>query len=137
MLERKVISPSNANWSNIVFSNTQLVFVVIVENTAYECVLTHTSCNIMSKIPVENVIISPPKTGSQSYSFRNLSITYGKGSGPSITVHRSGTMQSQGRPEHVRLVTKSFRNCLEAVMSSPSAHRFISSLGIIRDIFVS
>lgn len=134
MLERKVISKSNINWSNMIFSNTQLVFIVITQDGAYECVLTHTSCNIMSKIALPDAVISPPKTGSQSYSFRRLSITYGIGSGPSLTIHRSGTMQFQGRPEYVRSITSNFRNCIDATLASDQAHRFISSLGIIRDV---
>jgi hypothetical protein len=134
MLERKVISKPNINWSNMIFSNTQLIFIIIMETGAYECVLTHTSCNIMSKVSPVDAAISPPKTNFQSYSFRRLSITYGVGSGPSLTIHRTGTMQCQGRPEYIRSITSNFRECINNVLVSDQAHRFISSLGIIRDV---
>ena len=134
MLARNVISGNNVQWSNTVLSKTQAVFVVVVEGSVYECVLTHTSCNIMSQHAPPDAIILPPSSKSESYSFRRLSLTHGKGSGPSITVHRSGTMQYQGGGDYIRPLASNFRDCIDHILSSSYSQKFISSLGVVRDL---
>lgn len=134
MLIRKVVTDANVQWSNTVLSKTQPIFTVITDTACYECVLTHTSCNIMSKNTPEDAIIMPPSSRSESYSFRRLSITHGKGSGPSVTVHKSGTMQYQGGGKHIESLTSNFRNCIDHIMSSEQSENFIRSLDIIRDL---
>jgi hypothetical protein len=134
MLARKTISESNVQWSNTVLSKTQAVFIIVSGQSAFECVLTHRSCAIMARNPPHDAIILPPSSKSESYSFRRLSLTHGKGSGPSVTVHRSGTMQYQGGRAYIHSLMSNFRSCIEHVMSSQQSSMFVSSLGITRDI---
>jgi hypothetical protein len=134
MLARKVVSESNIQWSNTVLSKTQLVFIVVSGSSAFECVLTHRSCAIMAKYPAPDAIILAPSSRSESYSFRRLSLTHGKGSGPSVTVHRSGTMQYQGGRPYIQSLLSNFRSCIHHIMASSHSSMFINSLGITRDL---
>jgi hypothetical protein len=134
MLGRGVIAESNIQWSNTVLSKSQLVFVVVSGSSAFECVLTHRSCAIMARNPPDDAVIMAPNSRSESYTFRRSSITDGKGSGPSITVHRSGTMQYQGGRKWIASLSSNFRNCIVHIMGSSQSSIFIKSLGITRDI---
>jgi hypothetical protein len=134
MLARNVLSESNVQWSNTVLSKTQVVFIVVSGTSAFECVLTHRSCAIMARNQPEDAVILPPSSRSESYSFRRLSLTHGKGSGPSVTVHRSGTMQYQGGRKFIYSLMSNFRSCIDKTMSSQHSSMFISSLAVTRDL---
>lgn len=134
LLDHGILQQSQISCSNIVLSNTQPIFIVITDDGVYECRLTHTSCSIMMRICPPDVGISPATQSSQNYSFRSRSITEGIGTGPTITIHRSGTLQYQGKPDMVYAVTSCFRECIINVILSRHASQFINSLSIIRDL---
>jgi hypothetical protein len=134
MIEHGILSGSNVSWSNMVLSETQPIFIVADPNGIRECKLTHASCSILETTCPPHVGISSPPTRTQSYSFRSRNITGGRGTGPSITIHRSGTLQYQGKPENAYIVGRCFRECIDSVLTSKSAPRFLNSLGVIRTV---
>lgn len=135
LIEHKLLRQDQISCSNIVLSNTQPIFVVVTDDGVYECRLTHASCNIMMKTCRSSEVgISPATQSSQNYSFRSRNITEGIGTGPTITIHRSGTLQYQGKPDTAYAVSSCFRGCIMSVMLSRHASQFINSLCIIRDL---
>lgn len=134
LLEHGILRQDQISCSNIVLSNTQPIFVVVADDGVYECRLTHTSCSMMMKTCPANVGISPATQSSQNYSFRSRDITEGTGTGPTITIHRSGTLQYQGKPDTTYAVGSCFKECIMSIMLSKHASQFINSLCIIRDL---
>jgi len=83
------------------------------------------------------VNISHATSTGHNFTFRSSSLRGGGGTGPSITIHVSGTMQYNGSPLCIKEVTGVFKRCLDETMNSSSAMRFLRSLCIIREIPIS
>jgi hypothetical protein len=132
LIESKKIARSTVSWNNVVLSLTQPIFCVVSDNVVYECKLTHTSCKVMSKTLPESASVSIPTSGAHNYTFRCSELRGGEGTGPSITVHTSGIIQFQGKPHSIRLVASSFRDCIDATMSSNNSILFLRSLVVLR-----
>jgi hypothetical protein len=132
LIESKRILRQNVSWNNVVLSLTQPIFCVASDNVVYECKLTHTSCRVMSRTLPESASISVPTSGAHNYTFRCSQLRGGEGTGPSITVHTSGIIQFQGKPHSIKLVTSSFRDCINATMVSNNSMAFLRSLAVLR-----
>ncbi|EKD16455.1 hypothetical protein MBM_04924 [Drepanopeziza brunnea f. sp. 'multigermtubi' MB_m1] len=115
LVDAGLLIESNASWANMVLSETQPIFVVADSKGIRECKLTHNSCAILEESCPPHVGISSPQAKAQSYSFRSRGIMTGNGTGPSITIHRSGTLQYQGKPENAYTVGKCFKECIESI----------------------
>jgi len=133
LVESCLIKPEFISWSLILLSESQPIFIISNEKGIYECRLTHASCAIMAENPPENVGIIGPRTSVKSYSFRSRDIVSGAGTGPAITVHKSGTFQYQGKPDSAYTVGRCFRESIEKCMQSSDATKFIKSLAVLRD----
>jgi hypothetical protein len=134
LIQNGLVRRDLVSWSLMVLSQTQPIFVVSSSSGIYECRLTHDSCTILEEVAPSHVGVSHSRSTSQSFSFRNKMHASGGGSGPSITIHRSGTLQYQGKPENAYKVAMCFKECIYAAMESRSVHRFVNSLGIIRNV---
>ena len=132
LLENGAIKSDRVSWNNTILSQTQPIFCVVSQEKAYECKLTHTSCKIMSESHPESVTVSHPVKGGQNFTFRCSALRGGGGTGPSMTVHTSGVIQYQGKPQFISLVASSFRDTIVAVMTSANSMRFLKSLALIR-----
>lgn len=73
-----------------------------------------------------------PTSRRQSYSFKSVEIA-GDGTASSITVHKSGALQHQGRPNSTFQVGRCYKECLNYIITSPYYVRFIDSLAIVDD----
>lgn len=133
LIQNRVLEPISVSWGLLLLSGSQPIFILSNENGIYECRLTHDSCAIMATNAPDNVGIVPPSLKSKNYSFRSRDIS-GGGTGPSITINVSGTLQYQGKPDSAYSVGKCFRESIESVMTSTSAARFIKSLAILREM---
>lgn len=133
MIEQGMISRSQARHNNVVLTNTQLVFCIIQDNKCYECILTHLACKVVMDLCGDICNITPKTSTGHNYAFRSPKIRTGKGTGPSLTVHSSGTMQYQGNPEHIFTVVSCFKQCIERTMSSNMVMRFLRSLSSVRE----
>ena len=131
LIYHKLINSSQASFNLVVFSQMQPIFTVCNEHGTYRCRLTHNSCRIMYGTCPENVGIVGPTSSGRSYSFRSKDIVGSSGTGPCSTVHVSGTLQYQGKPDSANDVGKCFKECLESVMNSSSSGRFINSLALM------
>lgn len=127
-----IIDESCVTHTNVVLSQTQPIFCIVQGDSCFECRLSHASCGIMSELKMDCVNISPPTSGGHNYAFRSPNIRSGTGTGPSVTIHSSGIMQYQGSPLRVAEVVSCFRLCLENVLTSKSAGRFICSLTMVK-----
>lgn len=127
-----IVDESYITHTNVVLSQTQPIFCVVQGNSCFECRLSHASCGILSELKMDCVNISPPTSNGHNYAFRSPNIRSGTGTGPSVTIHSSGIMQYQGSPLRVAEVLSCFRLCLENVLTSKSAGRFVCSLVMIR-----
>lgn len=136
LLERKLIKQEKVQYSNVVMSKMQLMFCVIQSETAYECKMTHASCRIIADSDLGFANISHPTTTSHNFAFRSPRLRAGSGTGPSITVHTSGSMQYNGSPSAISEVTKCFRQCLCGIMESKNSMKFLRSLCIVRELAV-
>lgn len=136
MLENNSIKSSQFNIDNAILSKTQMLFCVAQGYVVYECKLTHESCKIISDSKPQDANISAPVQDRYNYSFRSGELRAGCGTGPSMTVHTSGTMQFQGNPDSIYIVTSCFRRCIDHVMKSRLSMRFLRSLSVIRVIDV-
>lgn len=125
-----IINESYVTFSLVVFSQMRPIFIVSNGNGIYRCKLTYDSCRLMVEMHPVHVGVVGPTSRGQSYSFRSKSIS-GNGTAPCITIHRTGTLQYQGKPDSSFEVGKCFRECIEYILSSSIAARFISSLAII------
>lgn len=134
LIEHGLVRFDKVSWSLLVLSQTQPIFIVSSPDGMYECKLTHDSCRLLDENAPERVGVSHSRSTSQSFSFRSKNHSIGGGSGPSITIHRSGTLQYQGKPQHAYIVGNCFKQCLDATMHSASSGRFIRSLGIIKKL---
>lgn len=134
LIDKSYISKSSVSWNNVVLSLTQPIFCVISKGMAYECKLSHGSCKVMSKSLPPSATISFPTSGAHNYTFRCSELRGGGGTGPSITVHTSGIIQFQGKPQAIRLVVSSFKDCIDATMSSTNSMMFLRSLVVLRKI---
>jgi len=133
LLSCKLVSQSNIQWSMVVLSNSQPIFNIVYGGKTYECILTHGSCNLLAKHTSVCASISSPRSTSQNFSFRSNIITDGAGTGPSLTVHTSGVIQYQGKPQSIYPVASSFKSCINMIMTSEYSHKFVTSLGIVRE----
>lgn len=136
LVNKGLISKQKTSWNMVVLSLTQPIFCVIYEDTAYECKLTHASCKVIAECLPESTTISFPTTGGHNVAFRSSLLRAGGGTGPSITVHAAGTIQYQGKPESIGIVTAAFKECIDVAMSSGNTMKFLRSLGIIRKISI-
>lgn len=125
LIESKILLKQNASLNNIALSKTQPIFYVCKENSLYECRLTHASCQTMAEVSSGDSTSTPPATGAHNYTFRSNSLRGGEGTGPSITIHSTGIIQYQGRPEHIKVVVSSFRKCIDDAMLSNLSAKFI------------
>jgi hypothetical protein len=133
LIESGKLNRAHAGFNLILLSEMQPIFVVSNEKGTYECRLTHNSCKVMSENCPPDIGIVGPTSSGQSYSFRSRNIVSGMGTGPAITIHRSGTLQYQGKPDSAYSVGKCFKECIDTVMSSSSVVRFINSLAVIEN----
>jgi hypothetical protein len=136
IIEKGYVSKDKVSWNNVVLSLTQPIFCVVSKDIAYECKLSHESCIVMSKVLPPSATISFPITGAHNYTFRCSELRGGGGTGSSITVHTSGIVQFQGKPQTIKLVTSSFRDCIDTAMSSSSSMAFLRSLVVLRKVSV-
>jgi hypothetical protein len=134
LIAHNLVKENLVSWSLIVLSQTQPLFVISAPEGVFECRLTHDSCKILEEVAPSHVGISHSRSTSQSFSFRNRGHASGGGSGPSVTIHTSGTLQYQGKPTNAYIVAKCFKDCIYTVMESRSVSRFINSLSIVRRI---
>lgn len=134
LIEADLLEIPNISWSNIVLTETEPLFIITNFDGTYECKLTHESCAIMKRTAPSEVGIVSPTSNSQNYTFRSRNLTGGEGTGPSITVHKFGTLQYQGKPESASAVAKCFKDCIYAVMESELVSLFVNSLALVRDI---
>jgi hypothetical protein len=130
LIESGILDKAHAAFNLILLSEMQPIFIVSNEKGTYECRLTHSSCKLMSENCPPNIGIVGPTSTGQSYSFRSRDIVSGRGTGPAITIHRSGTLQYQGKPDSAYSVGRCFKQCIDAIMNSSSVVRFINSLAI-------
>lgn len=136
LLERKLIEQRKILYSNVVLSKTQLMFCVVQGSVAYECKLSHASCKVMADTSPKCVNISHPVSTSHNFAFRSPRLRAGSGTGPSITVHTSGSMQYNGSPLSMSEVVGCFRECIHATIKSQDGVRFLRSLCIVREFSV-
>ncbi len=134
LLERNLIKREKIQYSNVVLSKMQLMFCVIQDDIAYECKMTHASCKIISDYYSDIANISHPTSTSHNFAFRSPKLRAGRGTGPSITVHTSGSMQYNGNPSAISEVTKCFKDCIFNIMESKNAMKFLRSLSITREL---
>lgn len=134
MIEANVLDSSKVSWSNIVLTETEPLFIITSPDGIYECKLTHDACEIIKRVKPTNIGIVSPTTNGQNFTFRSRSLTGGEGTGPSITVHKFGTLQYQGKPESVFIVAKCFKECIDTVMKSDLSSLFINSLALIQEV---
>jgi hypothetical protein len=133
LIQNKILEPMSVSWGLLLLSGSQPIFILSNDKGTYECRLTHDSCAIMASSAPSNVGIVPPSLKSKNYSFRSRDIS-GGGTGPSITINVSGTLQYQGKPDSAYSVGKCFKESIESVMASSFAPRFIKSLAILREM---
>lgn len=131
LISHSLVNSSQVSFNLVVFSQMQPIFTVCNEHGTYRCRLTHNSCRIMCATCPENIGIVGPTSSGQSYSFRSRNIIGGSGTGPCLTVHISGTLQYQGKPDSAYEIGKCFKECLESIMNSSSSGRFINSLAVV------
>jgi hypothetical protein len=134
LVEKKYVLKNKISWNNVVLSLTQPMFCVVSDNTVYECKLSHASCKVMAKTIPNSATVSSPTSGAHNYTFRCSALRGGQGTGPSITVHTSGIIQFQGKPDSIGLVASSFKDCIDAVMSSKNSMAFLRSLVELRRV---
>lgn len=128
------IKESRTTWTIIVLGLTQPIFHVMNSNIAYECKLTHASCKVISEYLPQSTTMSFPTSGGQNFAFRSSELRAGNGTGPAITVHTAGTIQYQGKPDSIGMVTSAFRDCIDTVIASQGSMKFLRSLAVLRKI---
>jgi len=131
LIHHRVVDESSVKWSNVVLSKMQPVFVVAGASGVSKCRLTHASCSIMLALAPSHVGITSPVGTAQNYSIRSKDVVTDHGTSSSITIHRMGTLQFQGRPEYTMVVGRCFKSTIDAVMASASSARFLNSLALI------
>ncbi len=134
LIEMNYVNLQKVNYTNIVLSQTHLIFCIAQGQKIYECKLTHASCKIIDESGPPYMNVSHPTSTGHNFAFRSESLRDGNGTGPSITVHTSGTMQYQGSPNSISEVASCFNKCIRHVMESRYNNRFLRSLCIIRDL---
>ena len=137
LIKNNIIVPSNFQVTNIVLSGTQLIFCVCTKDIIYECKLSHISCNIIMQMNYNFIRISPPRTDGHNYSFRSPLSNNADGTGPYIAVHAVGSIQYQGKPEGISVLARDFRKCIDNIMQSTYAMKFLRSLSVIRHLPVA
>jgi len=88
----------------------------------------------MKRVAPQHAGIVSPISTSQNYTFRSRLLTSGEGTSPSITIHKFGTLQYQGKPESANIVARCFKDCIYKAMESHSSSIFINSHAVTRDI---
>ncbi len=134
LMKDGVIHSSRVSFNLVVLSKTQPLFTVVDNQNAFECKLTHMSCRIIAEVLPESVRLSFPTSTGHNFTFRSSQLRAGGGTGPSLTVHTSGVVQYQGAPNSVKMVTSGFRECIDQIMSSSHAIKFIKSLAVLRKL---
>lgn len=130
LMEAGLANSSNISFNLTVMSETQPVFIVCLKGTVNKCKMTHQSCRVLADSHPEHVGIVGPTSRGQSYSFRSIGAQSSNGTGPCITIHKSGTLQYQGKPESAFQVGRCFRDCLYHIMESSSCVAFLKSLAV-------
>lgn len=134
LIQNQIIEERHVSWSLIVMSKTQPIFVVISSDGIFECCMSYISCQIISQHCPPTARISAALSTNHNYAFRNSQLVSGLGTAGSITVHSSGILQYQGKPQDIKLVASSFRDCILSIMDSEYSLRFIKSLSVLRKI---
>ncbi|TGO44657.1 hypothetical protein BELL_2521g00010 [Botrytis elliptica] len=116
-----------------VFSETQPIFVIANNKRTCNYRFKHNPCNIKPENCPPRVDVVVYTSRGESCSFRVRDIVNSREARPSIIISRLETLLYRGKPDFACVISQCSRECINAVMRSQSAPRFINALAATDD----